>query len=70
MLSSDIYTVCLWNLILRRYVHHTWLVRIPITDVEHQEEKNGGRSEVVEKASADNVAKFDKELREPIGGIV
>jgi len=38
--------------------------------VEHQEEKNGGRSEVVEKASADNVAKFDKELREPIGGIV
>jgi hypothetical protein len=32
-------------------------------------EKNGRRKEVVEKESVDNAAKFDRELREPIGGI-
>ena len=68
VLYSEIYAVCLWNLILR-YFHNTWLVRIPITDVVHRVEKNGGRKEVVEKESVDNAAKFDRELREPIGGI-
>ena len=44
--------------------------RIPITDVAHREEKNGGRKEVLEKASANDVATFDRGLREPIGGTV